>query len=141
MITEKELENYNNLWQKISNRATEILEIYRKVRDEVFGTAFSAYAYTGISTELRSADFVTFSGVDSQDIIYTGEEFWSYGGHESHTLALPLNYLTCENLDDVLRKEFSKEKEELERQEELKIKLKEMEERALFDKLAEKYGN
>ncbi len=140
MITQEDLGDYKALHEKIENRANEILETYKKIRDEIFGESYPHYE-NGFSTEYYSANHVSFSSLDEQEIVYTGEEYWNYGGHESHTLRFPSWYLTCINFDEALRTKFRKEKGEIERQKELKVRLKEVEERAVLSKLQEKYKN
>lgn len=140
MVTQKDLDDYKSLHEKIENRANEVLETYKKVRDEVFTEGFPAHD-NGFSTECYSANHVSFSSLNEQEIVYTGEEFWNYGGHESHTLRFPASYLTEGNIENVLRTKFLGQKNEIERQKQLKTRLKEVEERAVLAKLQEKYKN
>lgn len=138
MFTEKEFGDYKALYEKVVSRANEILEVYKKIRDEVFCDDCPQYL-SGVSTEYYSANHVRFSSVEDQEIIYMGEEFWSRGGHESHVLTLPSRYLTSTDFGEELRDKFLKHKGELEQQNELKLRLKEAEERTLLSKLQEKY--
>lgn len=142
MLTQKDISNYNELNDRIYKRAEEVLSIYKKVRNEVFGDKFPKG--DGIfPTESYSADYVGFKEIDGESIIFTGDEFWSYGGHQAHMLSLPLNYLTStdEVIEDTLKIKFFEIRDEERRKKELKAKLDEVKEKEMFKKLQEKYGN
>ena len=140
MLTQEDISNYNKLHSEICKRAEDVLSIYKKIRDETFGENFPKG--DGIfSSELYSVDHVSFQEIDGESVTFTGDEYWSYGGHQAHLVNLPLSYLTANNiiLENILRVKFREIKEEEQRKQELKAKLDEVAEKAMFEKLREKY--
>ena len=118
-MTKKELETYSELNEQFiedCNRVCHILQGIEKHRK----SEYSNYAY---------ADEFNLEG----DVVeWSGEETWSYGGHEYHSGNFPKEYLTM--TDEELQKIVDKEnKEYFEKQE---AKKKEREERQREQELA-----
>jgi hypothetical protein len=137
-ITQQDIDDFKKLEEKISERANEIIAIYKKVRDEVFGDSYPKYDNSR-STELRSLDFVSFSHLDTLEIVYSGDEFLNYGGHESHTVTLPIWCLTSSNVETTLKLMCEKQKSNHQEKKDAEARLSEDRERALLESLKSKY--
>ena len=137
-ITQQDIDDFKKLEEKISERANEIISIYKKVRDEVFGDNYPRYENYR-STELHSLDFVSFSHLDTLEIIYSGDEFWNYGGHEPHTVALPIWCLTSSDVETTIRMMCEKQKANYQEKKEIEARQLEEKEKALLEGLKSKY--
>lgn len=137
-LDQNTVDDYFSIYSKIESRAEFLLSEYKRIRDEVFGDAYPKRE-NGFSTNFRSAEYVYFSLIDDANINYSGDEYWSYGGHESHQLTLPIQYITSDSYVEDFRNEF----EEIKRKSELKIKLAEVEKKAkekeLYEQLKQKF--
>lgn len=58
----------------------------------------------------RSCQFVSFRGIEDGNLAYQGYETWNFGGFEERYFQLPLNYLTDENWDSDLARNFVHQK-------------------------------
>ena len=45
------------------------------------------------SISLTPEKYLSFSDFSTEYICYSGDEFWTYGGHEYHELKLPIRWL------------------------------------------------
>ena len=95
--------------------------------------------YTFTVDDKLAKTYLDFSEVDDGEIIFRGDEYWRYGGHEHHSLGIPEIYFTdtenaFESLEAELKERFTrltKEKEDRNR----KLELQELE------RLTKKYKN
>ena len=97
-MTAKELDNYIKLQEKFQLRCEAICEILKPLND--------SYRYV--------SDFEL--DVYDAKVYCEGDEYWSYGGHEHHSCAFPVNYLCMS--DDAIKKTVE---DELKRREEAKL--------------------
>ena len=82
--------------------------------------------YCEITNQTHKRSYVELIGFDGDSIIFEGDEYWSYGGHEHHYIEMPNQFV----YDKEFRKEFRKKEELREKQkalqeEEAKLKRKE----------------
>jgi hypothetical protein len=121
-------DKYLELTELVEEEAQRILKTYYMIRYEILG-------------ERAKFPFLSFIGIEDGDMLFEGDEYWQYGGHEFHSKRLPAFYLTDPDWETIVRKEaeftanLKKQQAEKERQTETNT------ERALYEKLKEKYGN
>jgi hypothetical protein len=132
-ITQEDIDNFKKLEEKISERADEIITIYKKVRDEVFDGGYIKRD-KGIPTELYSLNFVRFSHLDAQEIVYSGEELLEF-----HTVRLPIWCLTSSDVETTIKLMCEKQKANYQEKKEVEARLSEERERALLESLKSKY--
>lgn len=61
--------------------ANKLLDEYNAVHLEITGEKINGYGH------------LYFKEVDARDLEYSGDEYWSYGGHERHSYSIPLESL------------------------------------------------
>lgn len=120
-MTEEELKQFMDLNDKFVNRCKEIAQIMKRCN----------YSY----------NYIDDWTLDGNSVCGTGDEYWNYGGHESHTVWFDIAWLT--KTDEELNKiaddwldEQRREKEQKLKEEEAK---KQEQELAELKRLQEKY--
>ena len=87
----------------------------------------------------RVAEFV----LGDEKIIWEGDEYWAFGGHERHIGEFPTYYLLMseDELRDIAKKENETYLEQLRKAEEKKKREQEEADYKQYKKLKEKFGN
>lgn len=125
-ITQEELDKYIELQDKFQLRCEAICEILKPLD--------RSYRYLG--------DFY----IDGDKVYGSGDEYWSYGGHEEHSSSFPLSCICMpdskikEYVDEEIRK---KEEAKLARQvriQQINAERLEKQERSEYERLKKKYG-
>ena len=120
-MTEEELKQYMDLNDKFINRCNEIAKIMNRCN----------YSY----------NYIDDWRLDGDDVYGTGDEYWNYGGHESHTVWFDVAWLT--KTDEELNKIADEWLDKQRREKEKKLKEDEAKKReqelAELKRLQEKY--
>lgn len=126
-MTRAELKKYSELrqiFEKDVDRVTDIL-----TKDQKRYYCFNYY----------DKSWLEIGGLDPDMVHTEGTDTWSYGGEEYFRGEFPAEWLTWDN--DRLRKMVEHGIEEDRKKQEVDaVKKKEYEERALYEKLKQKYG-
>lgn len=88
-------------------------------------------------------DFADKFVLEDDTVVWEGDEYWNYGGHEYHSGNFPSEYLTMS--DEELKKIVDKKIEEYNKRQEEKKRLKREAERAArlkeYEKLKAEFGD
>jgi len=128
-MKKEELAQYAELCEKFEDECNRVCNILKdsKIRH-------------GDCEDISYAERFRLCGYDS--VVWEGDEYWSYGGHEEHSGDFPTDFLTMS--DDELLKIVEKENEEWEARQEKKRREKEEMERAKrlaeYEKLKKEFG-
>ena len=121
-MTEEEVKQYINLNNKFIDRCNEIAQIMKRWN----------YSY----------GFIDNWSLDGNDSVYgTGDEYWSYGGHESHYVSFDVDWLTKtdEELNEIADTYIEEEKQRQEQEKRAEEEKKRERELAELKRLQEKY--
>lgn len=129
MMTKERLVLYAELEQEIHEHAAPLLERYRELRTEVFGTCVG-----------HAAHYVSFNHIEDGQLVYEGDDYWSYGGHEHYRLEFPLRALADPDYETSLRAELRTELEEDKSRACRQAKARELRERGVLQQLLKKYA-
>lgn len=120
-MTKEELNQFIDLNDKFVNRCKEIAQIMKRCN----------YSY----------NYIDDWSLDGNSVCGTGDEYWSYGGHESHTVWFDTAWLT--KTDEELNKIADEWLDKQRREKEQKLKEEEAKKReqelAELKRLQEKY--
>lgn len=105
-------ENYNKLIElqkEVAAQAKTMLEDFTRHAISILSDG-AGKDDTLFKLKFSELAHVCYQYIEDESIVYTGEEFWSYGGHESHRFVLPLSYLFDENWLEIETAKFHKTK-------------------------------
>jgi hypothetical protein len=80
MLNLKELEEFKKLETKIQELSTKLI-------DEI-----------NIISPIKGYEFLNLESFDSSSIYFSGDEYWSYGGHEEYKYSIPMKFIFDEKL-------------------------------------------
>ena len=116
-MTREEVDMLIALYDKFQDRCSEICDILKEA-----------------NPDMKHMD--TFV-IETTHVICSGDEYWSYGGHEHHTASFPVKYLYMPNSDiQTIVNEELRQKQEAAEQKRKRI---EAEEIAKYQELKAKY--
>lgn len=125
-MTPEEIEKYSELNDKFESDCERIAEILSDLKEPK--------QYDGYN--IHYADNFHLCG---EDVYWSGDEYWNYGGHEHHSGDFPKKYLTM--TDNELKAIVEKENKKYDKKKEAEKKIKEDKERAERFKQYEKLKN
>lgn len=127
-MTQEELAQYVELCEKFENECNRVCDILKDSKKRNGNCENISYA-----ERFRMAD---------DSVVWEGDEYWSYGGHEEHSGYFPADFLTMP--DNELLKIVEKENEEWEAEREKRRREEKERERAKrlaeYEKLKEEFG-
>ena len=127
-MTQEELAQYVVLCEKFENECNRVCNILKDSKNR-----------HGNCEDITYAERFHLS---DDSVVWEGDEYWRYGGHEEHSGNFPTDFLTMS--DDELLKVVEKENEEWEARQEKKRREEREKERAKrlaeYEKLKEEFG-
>lgn len=80
--------------------------------------------------------------LDGDEVCWSGDEYWNYGGHEYHSGSFPVEYLVMddEELRKIVEEENRKHNEEVEKRKEERRKQEKSARLELYEKLKKEFG-
>lgn len=127
-MTQEELTQYAELCEKFKNEC-----------NRVCGIITNSKKRHGEYEDIRYAKKFRLS---DGSVVWEGDEYWNYGGHEEHSGDFPSDFLTMS--DEELRKIVEKENEEWEAKQERRNKEKAAKEKerrkAQYEELKKEFG-
>ena len=126
----KQLQNYRLLQEEFENECNRVAKILEGLK-----------RYKGMEgRDIRYAESFVLNG---DNIDWSGEETWRYGGYEMHSGSFPVAYLCMtddelKEIVDMANEEYRRELEEQKRKEDEKYKAKRREQ---YEQLKKEFGS